>query len=412
MNPTDTPTPQPPIDGPRGIPRYRPFAGPALFREGFRPFFLAAGLWAPAAMALWVGVLAGWIDLPTAFGLLDWHIHEMIFGFAAAAVAGFFLTAIPNWTGRMPLQGPPLILLAALWAAGRVICAYSLLTGPAAAAVVDLAFLAVLLLAVAREILAGRNWRNLPMLGALAVLLAANVLFHLESLGIANTARLGGRLGIAMLLMMIGLIGGRIIPSFTRNWLVKQTGAEKLPAPFGPVDRAALVISLIALVVWVAAAPAIVVGVLLIGAGITAVIRLARWRGLGTVREPLLLVLHLGHAWLAAGLILLGVSQLTDTVAPSTALHALTAGAIGTMILAVMTRATLGHTGRDLTAGWGTAAIYCLVAIAALSRIAAGLLPEKFELLLHIAGYAWIAAFLLFLAIYGPMLVRLRAGKA
>src|SRR5262245_16488237 len=173
-----------------GIPRYRPFAGPALFREGFRPFFLAAGLWAAAAMALWIGVLAGWIDLPTAFGLLDWHIHEMIFGFAGAAVAGFFLTAIPNWTGRMPLQGAPLMLLAALWLAGRAACAFSLRTGPAAAAAVDLAFLAVLLLAVAREILAGRNWRNLPMVGALAVLLAANVLFHLETLGVAETAGL------------------------------------------------------------------------------------------------------------------------------------------------------------------------------------------------------------------------------
>ena len=412
MNPTDTPTPQPPTDGPHGIPRYRPFGGPALFGEGFRPFFLAAGLWAPAAMALWVGVLAGWIDLPTAFGLLDWHIHEMIFGFAAAAVAGFFLTAIPNWTGRMPLRGAPLILLAALWAAGRVMCAYSLLTGPAAAAVVDLAFLAVLLLAVAREILAGRNWRNLPMVGALAVLLTANLLFHLESLGVANTAQLGGRLGIAMLLMMIGLIGGRIIPSFTRNWLVKQTGAENLPAPFSAVDRAALLISLIALVAWVAAAPPTITGALLIGAGTAAAIRLARWRGLSTVREPLLLVLHLGHAWLAAGLVLLGVSQLTDAVATSAALHALTAGAVGTMILAVMTRATLGHTGRELTAGWGTTAIYALVAIAALARIAAGLLPGSFELLLHTAGCTWIAAFLLFLAIYGPMLVRPRPSKA
>jgi len=215
-----------------------------------------------------------------------------------------------------------------------------------------------------------------------------------------------------MLLMMIGLIGGRIIPSFTRNWLVKQTGAENLPAPFSAVDRAALLISLIALVAWVAAAPPTITGALLIGAGTAAAIRLARWRGLSTVREPLLLVLHLGHAWLAAGLVLLGVSQLTDAVATSAALHALTAGAVGTMILAVMTRATLGHTGRELTAGWGTTAIYALVAIAALARIAAGLLPGSFELLLHTAGCTWIAAFLLFLAIYGPMLVRPRPSKA
>ena len=166
------------------------------------------------------------------------------------------------------------------------------------------------------------------MTSAMAVLLAANVLFHLESLGIADTASLGARLGIAMLLMMIGLIGGRIIPSFTRNWLVKQAGADRLPAPFGVVDRAALLVSLIALAAWVAAAPSTITGSLLIAAGIAAAIRLARWRGLDTVREPLLLVLHLGHSWLAAGLVLLGVSQLTDAVAPSAALHALTAGAI------------------------------------------------------------------------------------
>src|SRR5512145_2981315 len=137
-----------------GIPRYRPFSGPALFREGFRPFFLAAGLWAPAAMVLWIGYLAGWTGLPTAFGPLNWHIHEMLFGFAAAAVAGFLLTAIPNWTGRMPLQGVPLIVLASLWLAGRIACAVSLWTGPVAAAIADLSFLAVLLLAIGREILA------------------------------------------------------------------------------------------------------------------------------------------------------------------------------------------------------------------------------------------------------------------
>ncbi len=394
-----------------GIPRYRPFSGPALFREGFRPFFLAAGLWAPAAMALWIAYLAGWIDLPTAFGPLNWHIHEMLFGFAAAAVAGFLLTAIPNWTGRMPLQGVPLIVLSLLWLAGRVACALSLWTGPAAAAIADLAFLAVLLLAIGREIVAGRNWRNLPMVGALSLLLAANLLFHLEALDIAPTAEFGRRLGVAMLLMMISLIGGRIIPSFTRNWLAKQDAAE-LPAAFGFADRAALASAVLALVSWVVEAPAMFTGPLLIAAGIAAALRLARWRGLATVKEPLLLVLHLGHGGLAAGRVLLGASELTGLVPSSAALHALTAGAIGTMILAVMTRATLGHTGQALTAGAGTTAIYGLVTIAALARIAVWWLPANYDLLLKTAGLAWIAAFLLFLAIYGPMLLRPRRRKA
>lgn len=394
-----------------GIPRYQPFAGPALFREGFRPFFLAAGLWAPMAMALWIGVLAGWMDLPTAFGPLNWHIHEMLFGFAAAAVAGFLLTAIPNWTGRMPLQGVPLIVLSLLWLAGRIAGAVSAWTGPAIAAVADLAFLAVLLLGIGREILAGRNWRNLPMVGALSLLLLANLLFHLEALDVASTADVGRRLGLAMLLMMIALIGGRIIPSFTRNWLAKQDTAE-LPAAFGIVDRFALASGALALASWVVEAPPQFTGPLLIAAGIAAALRLARWRGLATVKEPLLLVLHLGHGWLAAGLILLGASEVTDLVPASAALHALTAGAIGTMILAVMTRATLGHTGRDLTAGAGTTAIYGLVTLAALARIAVWWLPAEYDLLLKLAGLSWIAAFLLFLAVYGPMLLRPRQSKA
>lgn len=402
---------QPPPAGSGGIPRYRSFVGPALFGEGFRPFFLAAGLWAPAAMALWIGFLAGWFGLPSAFGPLNWHIHEMLFGFAAAAVAGFLLTAIPNWTGRMPLQGVPLIVLASLWLAGRIACALSQWTGPAAAAIADLAFLAVLLLAVGREIVAGRNWRNLPMAGALSLLLAANLLFHLEALELAPTADFGRRLGVAMLLMMISLIGGRIIPSFTRNWLAKKDAAE-LPAAFGVADRIALAGTALSLAAWVFAAPPMFTGPLLIAAGIAAALRLARWRGLATVREPLLLVLHLGHGWLAIGLVLLGASQLADLVPSSAALHALTAGAIGTMILAVMTRATLGHTGHALTAGAGTTAIYVLVTIAAVARISLWWLPARYDLLLKLAGLAWIAAFLLFLAIYGPMLLRPRRRKA
>jgi uncharacterized protein involved in response to NO len=334
----------------------------------------------------------------------------MLYGFAAAAVAGFLLTAIPNWTGRMPLQGEPLILLASLWVAGRLASAISNWTGPGVAAVVDLAFLTVLLLAVAREIVAGRNWRNLPMVGALSLLLAANGLMHLDAMGFANTGEFGRRLGLAVLLMMIGLVGGRIIPSFTRNWLAKQDAAD-LPAAFGAVDRMALAGAALALASWVVEAPSLFTGPLLIAAGLAAALRLARWRGLATLREPLLLVLHLGHGWLAAGLLLLGVSALTDLVPASAALHALTAGAIGTMILAVMTRATLGHTGRALVAGTGTTAIFAFVSAATLARIAVWWLPQHYDLLLKAAGLAWIAAFLLFLAIYGPMLLRPRLTR-
>jgi uncharacterized protein involved in response to NO len=387
---------------PGGIPRYRPFGGPALFRQGFRPFFLGAALWAAAGMAIWLPLFTGEIALPIGVEPVVWHAHEMLFGFAAAALGGFLLTAIPNWTGRLPLQGWPLAVLAASWLAGRVALLLGAAIGPLAAALIDLSYLVALAAVVLREIVAGRNWRNLPMPGALCVLIAANLLVHLGAAGHGDPM-LGIRLAIGALLMLIGLVGGRIIPSFTRNWLAKQ-GAETLPAGFGALDQAALAVSAAALSAWIAAWP-VAAGPLLIAAGVLAAIRLARWRGHVTGREPLVLVLHLGHLWLAAGLALLGVSQLWAGVPAGAAVHALTVGAIGTMIPAVMTRATLGHTGRGLTAGAGTTVIYGLVAAAALLRMAAALASAAYVPLLHAAAGCWIGAFLLFAALYGRALL-------
>ncbi|MGH6930714.1 MAG: NnrS family protein, partial [Dongiaceae bacterium] len=170
-----------------GIPRYRSSTGPALLQEGFRPFFLGAALWSALALCLWLGSLAGHVALPTAFDALTWHAHEMIFGFAAATVSGFLLTAIPNWTGRLPLQGGPLAALALTWLAGRAAIAVSAWIGALPAAAIDLAFLVLLLMAVLREIAAGRNWRNLPMPAALGLLIAANLLVHIEAIGMADT---------------------------------------------------------------------------------------------------------------------------------------------------------------------------------------------------------------------------------
>ena len=185
------------------IPRYRAHAGPVILSAGFRPFFLAASVWAAAAIPFWLAAYASGLILPTQVAPSVWHAHEMVFGFATATVAGFLLTAIPNWTGRMPLQGGPLLLLVLLWAAGRVAILFSVEIGPPAAAAADLAFPAVFLGVVAREILAGRNWRNLPMVGALSMLLVGNLLVHLEALGLAETAALGNRLGIMTLLLLM-----------------------------------------------------------------------------------------------------------------------------------------------------------------------------------------------------------------
>jgi uncharacterized protein involved in response to NO len=324
----------------------------------------------------------------------------MVFGYGAAVVAGFLLTAIPNWTGRMPLQGGPLATLLALWAVGRIAVLLSARLNPPIVAILDLAFPAVFATVVAREIIAGRNWRNLPMLGALCLLLAGNVLVHLDALGIVSTAELGNRTGVATLLMLISLVGGRIIPSFTRNWLAKQRPEISSPATFNVIDRAALAVVALALVVWTFAPASIVAPWAESMAGLAVALRLARWRGQATLREPLLWILHVGYGWLALGFVLLAVVSVIPAVPSTTALHALTTGGIGTMTLGVMTRASLGHTGRPLVAGGGTLTMYLLVTLAAAFRLVAPLSGAHYVLLLSSAGAAWSGAFGLFVLLY------------
>lgn len=381
-------------------------AGAVMFSAGFRPFFLLAAVWSAFALPLWLCVYAGKIALPSALPPTVWHVHEMVFGFALATVAGFLLTAIPNWTGRLPLSGWPLGVLACLWLAGRVAVLFSGAIGPLAAAVVDLSFPALFIAVIARELVAGRNWRNLPMLVALSLLLGGSTLVHLEALGIATTAPAGNRLGIATILMLIALVGGRIVPSFTRNWLAKARPGGPLPAQAGRLDIAALLVTVTGLAAWVVAPESAVAPWLELAAGIAVAVRLSRWCGLATFREPLVFILHIGYGWLALGLLLLGYNGLHPLLPQTTALHALTAGAVGTMTLAVMTRATLGHTGRALAAGPGTRAIYLLVTLAAVLRLAAPLAGANALTLTWIAGGAWSAAFGLFALLYGRSLMR------
>jgi uncharacterized protein involved in response to NO len=391
-----------------GIPRYRAWHGPAVLSAGFRPFFLMAGLWAAIAVPVWLAILGGYAALPSAFDPVAWHAHEMLFGFAQAAIAGFLLTAVPNWTGRMPIQGWGLGALALLFVAGRVAVACSAEIGAAPAAAVDLAFPVVLLSVLAREVVAGRNWRNLPMLGVLALIAAANGLTHLEAIGLAGTGALGLRLGTAVIVALIALIGGRIIPSFTRNWLAKRA-APALPAPFGRIDRIAMAATVAALVVWSLAPDWPPVSPLMALAAAANLVRLARWQGHRTLAEPLVWVLHLGFLWLPVGLFLMAMGPFVTAIAPSAIWHALTGGAIATMVLAVSTRATLGHTGRALSADRPTTLIYALVSVSAGARVAAGFGADAYLALLALAGAAWFAAFALFLIIYGPMLLAPRA---
>ena len=224
------------------IPRLRDYKGPALLSYGFRPFFLFGSLYAGLAILAWLPQFYGELALSTSFAPRDWHVHEMLYGYLPAVITGFLLTAVPNWTGRMPLQGGPLLVLVLVWATGRVAVTTSAWIGWEAAAVIDSAFLLLVAAAMAREIVKGRNWRNLKVLIVLGVLVAGNILFHIEAhtLGAADY---GIRFGIAATMMLIMLVGGRIIPSFTRNWLVRQNPG-RLPAPFGRFDLVTMIAAL------------------------------------------------------------------------------------------------------------------------------------------------------------------------
>jgi uncharacterized protein involved in response to NO len=377
--------------------------GPAILLYAFRPMFLAAGSWAAIALALWLAMFFGYVTLPTRFDPLSWHIHEMLFGFVMAAVAGFLLTAIPNWTGRLPVRGWRLAALAILWVLGRIACLISADLPAWLAALIDLAFPVTLLLVAAREIIVGRNWRNLAMTAPLAVFVIADLLMHLESLSVPVPSGLGWRLGIAAPVILIAVIGGRIIPSFTRNWLAKRK-SDHLPKPAGHFDAVCVVVLTLAYILWSFFPEHHVTGALLIATGFLHAVRLSRWAGLSSWPEILLFILHVGYGWIALGTALLGLSIFDIGVPAPSALHALTAGAVAVMILAVMPRVTLGHTGRDLIANRATVLVFVLINAAAIVRVCASWHTALMATLLLIAGALWITAFGLFELVYGPML--------
>ena len=310
---------------------------PSVFWSyAFRPFFLAAALWSAFSVLLWIGLYLGGASLPSLFDPMSWHIHSMLFGFVYAAIAGFMLTAIPNWTGRPTISGPLLAFLALLWLLGRIASLVSAALPFAAAVAVELAFPLLLAGLAAREILAARNWRNAMMPVPILLLGVADLLTLAEAHGAHQLGGMGWRLAIAATIALISLIGGRIIPAFTRNWLIRRRGAERLPAANGSVDKAALATLQPGLLLWALLPETAAVGMLLLLAGLLNLWRLARWRGLDTMAEPMLLILHIAYLWVGIGALLLGASMLSAAVPLPAAVHALTAGAIGTMILAVM----------------------------------------------------------------------------
>lgn len=384
--------------------RGRVLSVPPILQYGFRPFFFLASLHAGLAIPAWLWLFYSGTEPYGPFASLEWHVHEMLFGYLAAVIAGFILTAVPNWTGCLPLSGGRLAVLAGLWLAGRLACL--LQPDPVMAMVIGLMFPVALAAAIWREVLAGRNWRNAPVAVMLTLFAIANALHHGENLAIAPDD-LGIRMALGAVAMLIVLIGGRIVPSFTRNWLARN-GQTRLPASLGGLDKLALIVTGTALVFWIARPHAAATGIVLVSSGGLLMLRLARWRGLAAIASPIVFVLHAGYGWLAASMLLLGAAILWDGIPQSAAVHALTAGAIGTMTLAVMTRASLGHTGRVIRSDGWTVAIYVLVTLGALTRVAAPLAGTHYLPTLAIGGALWSLAFLTFAATYGPMLWRPR----
>ena len=382
-----------------------PLTGWAPFALGFRPFFLAAGVHAVLLMALWLAMLQGGVE-PGNLPPPVWHGHEMLFGFTVAVIAGFLLTAAQNWTGIRTPSGKPLAALFLLWLAGRV--AFLLPALPAGTvAAVDLAFLPLLALALALPILKAKQLHNYPFPLMLLALTVANALVHGEALGWTATASLGLHLAAYVVVTMIVVMGGRVIPSFTDNKL--RTRARRWKAIEILVPVATIGALLAAVVAPVSPATAVLAAI----AAAVHAIRLAGWYTKQYWAVPLLWVLHLGYGWIALGFALLALSAAGVGSAAGSALHAFTAGAIGVLTLGMMARVSLGHTGRMLEPAALMSWAFAAANLAALVRVAVPLvLPQAYAPGMAAAGVLWTAAFVLFSALYTPVLLRPRVdGK-
>ncbi len=384
-----------------------------LFSHGFRPVFLAAGVYAALALAAWTA----WIAIhaagavPAFMTIAEpphlWHAHEMVFGYAAAAVAGFLLTAVPNWAGTERLQGLPLALIFLLWLVGRAAMWFTATLPPGLVAIADLVFLPALWLLILRKFAARLKPANVVFLGLVGLLIAANLLFHLERLGwLEDGMTPGATLGLGTLVLMITVIGGRVIPGFTKNALVRRGLVDRLPVRREHLDRASIATVALLFAAYLLDAPAPVTGAVALAAAAANGARLAGWRSPATLPEPIVWVLHLGYAWIVLGLAMMAAALLLDAGGDIAALHALGTGGVGTMTLAIMSRAALGHSGRPLVTPRPVVGSYVLVSVAALLRaIAPTFLPGLYNELMLAASAAWIAAFLIFSAVFAPILL-------
>lgn len=377
-----------------------------VFAYGFRPFFLLAGLWALVPMLTVAGALQFGIWPAGPVPLLSWHGHEMVFGFAGAAIAGFLLTAVPGWTGTRAVSGLPLAVLVALWASARLLSSPLLTPDSLPEQLLAIAFLPVLAVTVAIPLIGSGNARNLPFLVLLAMLWLAEIMWQAPRFGWSGPGPIDAlRLAINTTVLLIALVGGRIVPAFTRNALTALGRSVSIKAT-PRLDAAALIATAAVLVGDLFAKDTPATGML---AGLAAVLlgwRARGWASWQTLEHPLLWVLHLGYLWLIAGLALKSAWLIGGFVWAAHWMHGLTIGAFGTMILAVTTRAALGHTGRPLQAPQSIAVSYLLVSLAAVLRILGPwLVPQHFVNVLTLAVIAWCTAYAIFLFVFLPILL-------
>ncbi len=378
--------------------------GFALFELGFRPFFLGAGLMALLVQALWLAVLMGWVASPDYYGEIGWHAHEMLYGYSAAVIAGFLLTAGSNWVGKPMLKGRPLMWLVVLWCAGRLLPLFPFVAHWMIA-LVDFLFLPVVAVVMLRPVIKVKQWRNIAFPVFVLMMAIGNAMVHAEALGLADgSAMPGWMLGLYVILLIIALMGGRVIPFFIERGaegarVRKWKGVEV-------VSLASIAVLMISETVafgstfsfWAALVAALANAVRWVG-----------WLSRPAFKVPLLWVLIAGYGWLVVGLLMLPLSMVSD-MSVSLPIHAFTVGAIGVLTLGMMARVSLGHTGRVLKAhplmSWSFALINLAVAV----RVGLPLVGAA-EIAVAGATLLWLAAFLIFVVIYAPILIRPRVDN-